>query len=75
MTNRAYAKLAMEMDFCVIFCDSTPCIQGRSEVGIGGGGGGGGVVPVNPPTFLEITYSENRVDHLENYGNNSITKF
>jgi hypothetical protein len=28
-----------------------------------------------PPTFLELTYSENRVGHSENYGNNSITKF
>jgi hypothetical protein len=37
--------------------------QGRSEGGIGGGGG------------LELTYSENRVGHSENYGNNSITKF
>ena len=32
---------------------------------------------VNPPTFLELTYSENRVGHSENYGNSSIniTKF
>jgi hypothetical protein len=29
---------------------------------------------VNPPTFLELTYSENRVGHSENYGNNSIAK-
>ena len=35
--------------------------------------GGGGVV--NPPTFLELTYSENQVGHSENYGNNSITQF
>jgi hypothetical protein len=34
---------------------------------------GGGVV--NPPTFVELTYSENQVGHSENYGNNSITKF
>ena len=34
---------------------------------------GGGVV--NPPTFLELTYSENQVGHSENYGNNSITQF
>ena len=33
----------------------------------------GGVV--NPPTFLELTYSENQVGHSENYGNNSITQF
>ena len=42
-------------------------IQGRSEGGIGG------LTP--PPTFLELTYSENQVGHSENYGNNSITKF
>ena len=41
--------------------------QGRSEGGIG--------EVVNPPTFVELTYSENRVGHSENYGNNSITKF
>ena len=33
----------------------------------------GGVV--NPPTCLELIYSENQVGHSENYGNNSITKF
>ena len=44
-------------------------VQGRSEGVLGGGG------VVNPPTFLELTYSENRVGHSENYGNNSITKF
>ena len=33
-------------------------------------GGIGGVV--NPPTFLELTCSENRVGHSENYGNNSM---
>ena len=37
--------------------------QGRSEGGIGGEG------------FVELTYSENRVGHSENYGNNSITEF
>ena len=36
--------------------------QGRSEGGIGGGG-------------VELTYSENRDGHSENYGNNSITEF
>ena len=35
--------------------------QGRSEEGIGGGGG-----------ELELTYSENRVGHSENYGNTAI---
>jgi hypothetical protein len=30
---------------------------------------------LTPPTFVELTYSENRVGHSENYGNNSITKF
>ena len=44
--------------------------QGRSEGGIGGGG-----VVNPPPTFVELTYSENRVGRSENYGNNSITKF
>ena len=43
--------------------------QGRSEGVLGGGG------VVNPPTFVELTYSENRVGHSENYGNNSITEF
>ena len=38
-----------------------------------GGIGGGGWL--TPPTFVELTYSENRVGHSENYGNNSITKF
>jgi hypothetical protein len=42
--------------------------QGRSE------GRYWGVVNP-PPTFLELTYSENRVGHSENYGNNSITQF
>jgi hypothetical protein len=36
--------------------------------------GYGGLTPP-PPTFVELTYSENRVGHSENYGNNSITKF
>jgi hypothetical protein len=43
-------------------------MQGRSE-GVYWGGG------YPPPTFVELTYSENRVGHSENYGNNSITKF
>jgi hypothetical protein len=38
-------------------------------------GGIGGVVNPPPPTFVELIYSENRVGHSENYGNNSITKF
>ena len=42
--------------------------QGRSEGGIGGG-------VANPPTFVELTYSENWVGHSENYNNNSIAKF
>jgi hypothetical protein len=42
--------------------------QGRSEGGIGGGG-------YPPPTFVELTYSENRVGHSQNYGNNSIIEF
>ena len=46
--------------------------QGRSEGGIGGGGEG---VVNPPPTFVELTYSEDRVGHSENYGNNSITEF
>ena len=41
--------------------------QGRSEGGIGGW--------LTPPTFLELKYSENRVGHSENYGNDSVTKF
>ena len=40
-------------------------------VGVMGEGG----FPPPPPTFLELTYSENRVGHSENHGNNSITKF
>ena len=36
------------------------------------GGIGGGWL--TPPTFVELTYSENWVGHSENYGNNSITK-
>ena len=45
--------------------------QNRGEGGIGGG------EVINPPTFLELTYSENRVGHSENYGKllNIITKF
>jgi hypothetical protein len=39
---------------------------------LGGGGGWWGVV--NPPTSLELAYSENRFGHSENYGNNSLTK-
>jgi hypothetical protein len=42
-------------------------LAGRSEGGMGGG--------LAPATFLELTYSENRVGHSENYGNNSIAKF
>jgi hypothetical protein len=38
--------------------------RGRYWGGGGGGGGGGGA-------GLELTYSENRVGHSENYGNNS----
>ena len=30
---------------------------------------------LTPPSFLELTYSENRVGHSENYGNDSVTKF
>ena len=37
--------------------------------------GGGGWLTPPPPTFVELTYSENRVGHAENYGNNSITEF
>ena len=40
----------------------------RRAVARGVLGGGGGVI-------VELTYSENRVGHSENYGNNSITKF
>ena len=43
--------------------------QGRSEGVLGGG------VNPPPPNFVELTYSENRVGHSENYGNNSITEF
>jgi hypothetical protein len=39
-------------------------MQGHSDAG-----------GVNPPTFLELTYSENLVGHSENYGNNSIANF
>ena len=46
-------------------------VKGRSEEGEGDLGWW--LIP--PPTFLELTYSENRVGHSENYGNNSITKF
>ena len=38
-----------------------------------GGIFGGWLTP--PPTFVELTYSQNRFGHSENYGNNSITKF
>ena len=39
--------------------------QGRSEGGYWGGW-------LTPPTFVELTYSENRVGHSENYGNNAL---
>jgi hypothetical protein len=44
---------------CSVLCS----VQGRSE-GVGYWGWGG-----QPPTFLELTYSENRVGHSENCGN------
>ena len=44
----------------------------EQDRGEGGGIGGGGWLTL--PTFVELTYSENRVGHSENYGNNSITK-
>jgi hypothetical protein len=48
-------------------------VKGRSEEGEGDLGWW--LIPPPLPTFLELTYSENRVGHSENNGNNSITKF
>jgi hypothetical protein len=62
---------------------SISCSQGRNEGVLKGGGGGGGGARGggggggNPQTFLELTYwwKIGLAINLENYGNNSITKF
>jgi hypothetical protein len=48
------------------------CLNSAGARAVASGGIGGWLTP---PTCVELTYSENRIGHSENYGNNSITKF
>ena len=67
-TGKLFVSYERNVTFHIIFVKRRDLARRAVARGVLGGGGGLGLI-------VELTYSESRVGHSENYGNNSITKF
>ena len=65
-TGKLFVSYERNVTFHIILVTRRDLARRAVARGVFGGGGG---------LIVELTYSENRVGHSENYGKNSITKF